>query len=73
MNINYSYTDALEELQSIVEEIESGKTDIDDLTTKIRRAASLIQICKTKLTASEDEVEKLLADLEEDEQGPNED
>ncbi|NQD71774.1 exodeoxyribonuclease VII small subunit [Sphingobacterium shayense] len=73
MKMNYTYNQALEELQTIVDEIESGKTDIDELTTKIRRATSLINACKAKLTASEEEVEKLLAELEEDEPGLNED
>ncbi|MGO1243576.1 MAG: exodeoxyribonuclease VII small subunit [Sphingobacterium sp.] len=73
MDKNYTYSQALEELQLIVDEIESGKTDIDELTTKIRRAASLINVCKAKLSSSEQEVEKLLEELEEDEQEPSED
>ena len=73
METNYSYNQALAELQNIVDEIESGDTDIDDLTAKIRRAASLINVCKAKLTASEEEVEKLLAELQEDEPSRDED
>ncbi len=73
METNYSYNQALAELQNIVDEIESGDTDIDDLTAKIRRAASLINVCKAKLTASEEEVEKLLAELQDDEPTSEED
>lgn len=65
MENTYTYNDAFEELQRIVSEIESGQTDVDELTEKIRRASQLIAICKAKLISSEEEVEKLLAKLVE--------
>lgn len=63
MTKEYTYNDAFDELQSIVTAIETGETSVDELTAKIRRASELILICKTKLTASEEEVDKLLAQL----------
>lgn len=63
METPYTYNEAFEELQSIVSEIESGQTNVDELTEKIRKASQLIVICKKKLTSSEEEVEKLLAKL----------
>lgn len=63
MDTTYTYNEAFEELQTIVSEIETGKTSVDELTEKIRRASQLIVVCKTKLTSSEEEVEKLLAKL----------
>lgn len=63
METPYTYNEAFEELQSIVSEIESGQTNVDELTEKIRKASQLIAICKAKLTSSEEEVEKLLAKL----------
>lgn len=63
MTTNYTYEEAFHELQLIVSDIESGQINIDALTTKIQRAAALIAICKAKLSASEVEVEKLLAKL----------
>lgn len=65
METTYTYHEAFEELQKIVSEIESGQTNVDELTEKIRRASQLIAICKAKLTSSEEEVEKLLAKLAE--------
>lgn len=65
MENTYTYNEAFEELQLIVSEIESGQTNVDELTEKIRRASQLIAICKAKLTSSEEEVEKLLAKLAE--------
>ncbi|MBD1424378.1 exodeoxyribonuclease VII small subunit [Sphingobacterium arenae] len=63
MEKTYTYSDAFEELQLIVSEIESGQTNVDELTEKIRKASQLIALCKAKLTSSEEEVEKLLAKL----------
>ncbi len=63
MTADYTYEEAFQELQLIVSDIESGQINIDDLTTKIQRAAALIAVCKAKLSASEVEVEKLLAKL----------
>ena len=64
MEHNYTYIDAFNELQQIVTDIESGDINVDDLAEKIKRAASLITICKTKLTASEQEVDQLLSQLQ---------
>ena len=64
MENKYSYKDAFEELQNIVSDIESGDIAVDELTAKINRASELLTICKAKLTASEEEVEKLLQKLE---------
>ncbi len=66
MENKYTYQEAYEELQQIVSEIESGDVAVDELTTKINRATALLTICKAKLTASEEEVEKLLKKLEEE-------
>ncbi|WP_312364496.1 exodeoxyribonuclease VII small subunit [Sphingobacterium sp.] len=60
MEQNYTYKDAFNELQTIVGEIENGTTNIDELAEKIKRASDLIQVCKAKLTATEDEVNSLL-------------
>ncbi len=66
MENKYTYQEAYEELQQIVSEIESGDVAVDELTAKINRATALLTICKAKLTASEEEVEKLLKKLEEE-------
>ncbi|SUJ14502.1 exodeoxyribonuclease VII small subunit [Sphingobacterium spiritivorum] len=63
METNYSYTDAFNELQQIVNDISSGSTNIDELSEKIKRAALLIKACRTKLTSTEEEVTQLLANL----------
>jgi exodeoxyribonuclease VII small subunit len=65
MKNNPSYTEAFDELRSLVSEIESGEISVDILSEKVKRAAVLIRICKSKLTATEEEVGKILKELEE--------
>jgi exodeoxyribonuclease VII small subunit len=66
MNNKPGYTEAFEELQQIVSEIEEGEITIDVLSEKITRAAVLIKICKEKLTRTEEDVNKILKELETD-------
>lgn len=66
MENNYTYTDAYQELEQIVQNIEAGNTSIDILSEKIKRASLLIQVCRAQLTSTEEEVNKLLQNL-----GPN--
>lgn len=59
-----NYTEAFEELQEIVSEIEQGEISVDELSEKVKRAAVLIKICKAKLTTTEEDVAKILKELE---------
>ena len=43
------YTEAFEELQQIVADIEDGEISVDELSVKVKRASELIKICKEKL------------------------
>jgi exodeoxyribonuclease VII small subunit len=67
MNKLPNYTEAFEELQEIVSEIEGGDISVDELANKVKRAALLIKICKDKLTATEGDVNQILKELEENE------
>ena len=64
MNEQINYTEAFEELQQIVNEIEEGEISVDELSEKVKRAALLINICKTKLSSTEEDVSKILKELE---------
>ena len=59
-----NYVEAFEELKGIVSKIEEGQISIDELSEKVKRASKLIQICKTKLTTTEEDVNKILEELE---------
>ncbi len=60
-----SYTEAFEELQKIVSEIEGGEISVDQLSEKVERAAVLIKICKTILTTTEESVTIILRELQD--------
>jgi exodeoxyribonuclease VII small subunit len=60
-----SYSRALNELEKIIAEIESEETDLDVLSEKVKRAASLIKLCRAKLRSTEEEVKKALSEIEE--------
>jgi len=64
MNDKIKYTEAFEELQGIVSEIEEGEISVDELSEKVKRAALLIKICKTKLATTEEDVNKILKELD---------
>jgi exodeoxyribonuclease VII small subunit len=67
MNKEPDYSKAYEELQNIVSEIEGGEISVDELSEKVKRAALLIKICKSKLTSTEEDVTRILKELESSE------
>lgn len=64
MSKELKYDDAFSELQQIVADLEDGEISVDDLSVKIKRASELIQLCKKKLTTTEEDVTKILKELE---------
>jgi len=64
MSDKIGYTEAFEELQQIVSEIEQGEISVDELSEKVKRAAQLIKVCKAKLTTTEEDVNKILKELD---------
>jgi len=69
MSNDPGYKEALEEIESIVEEIENEAVDIDVLTDRVKRATFLIKLCKAKLKKTDDEVKKVLKEFEAEEEG----
>lgn len=59
-----SFNKAIEELEGILKKIESGEMDLDDLTKQVKRASSLLETCNKKLKSTEDELEKIVKDME---------
>lgn len=58
-----TYTQAFEELQEIVTEMENSEISIDLLDSKIKRASELLKICKDKLFKTEKSVQKILEEI----------
>jgi len=65
MSKQLTYTEAFDELQQIVRDIEEGEIGVDQLSAKVKRASELIRICKNKLTSTEGDVNKILEELED--------
>lgn len=63
MNEEITYTDAFDELQQIVMEMEHSEITIDQLEIKIKRAARLLKICKDKLYKTEKNVQEILKEI----------
>ena len=64
MSEKINYTEAFEELKRIVSEIELGEISVDELSEKVKRASVLIKVCKSKLTTTEEDVNKILKELD---------
>jgi exodeoxyribonuclease VII small subunit len=63
-NKQESYNEAVEKLRKIVAEIENGELDVDVLSEKVKEATRLIKHCKEKLFKVDEEVKKVLEELE---------
>jgi exodeoxyribonuclease VII small subunit len=59
-NEDLNYETAHAELEKILEDLQNEAVGMDVLGEKIRRAAELIQFCKTRLRQTEDEISKIL-------------
>jgi exodeoxyribonuclease VII small subunit len=54
------YEDAVRQLETIVDKLESNELGIDELSTELKKAQQLIKLCKEKLTKTDNEIKKLL-------------
>ena len=64
MSDKINYTEAFDELQKIVSEIELGEISVDELSKKVKRAAYLIKVCRSKLLSTEEDVNIILKELD---------
>ena len=55
----FSYTEALAEIERIMTKLRGEMVDVDTLIAEVKRASELIEKCKARLRATEEEVSKL--------------
>lgn len=55
-----SYSEAVAEIEAILQKIEEGKLDVDELTEKVSRVTDLLKICRDKLYLTEKQIDKIL-------------
>lgn len=64
MEIKLTYEEAFNELREIATEIEDETVSVDVLAEKVKRASQLIAYCQTKLRSTEQEVNKIIKQME---------
>jgi exodeoxyribonuclease VII small subunit len=58
------FSTALAELEGILERVDSDEVDIDELAVELGKAASLLEICRSKIRRAEVEVSQIVQRLE---------
>lgn len=59
-----TYRESIEEVENILASIENDELDVDDLAEKVKRVTTLLKSCKDKLYKTQEEVEKVLKEME---------
>ena len=60
-----TYNEAVAELEQILRNMQGDQCDIDHLAALTRRATELIAECRSRLTATDEELRAILANLED--------
>jgi exodeoxyribonuclease VII small subunit len=59
----FSFNDAVIEIEDILRNIESGDMDVDKLSVEVKRASELIKQCQKKLRSTENEINSIFKDM----------
>jgi exodeoxyribonuclease VII small subunit len=59
----FSFNEAVVEIEEILRNIESGELDIDKLSVEVKRASELIKQCQKKLRSTEEEINGIFKEL----------
>lgn len=54
------YDAAVAEIEEILEKIEEGDLGVDELAEKVNRVSQLLKICRDRLHATEEQINKIL-------------
>jgi exodeoxyribonuclease VII small subunit len=55
-----AYVDAVRELDEILAELEDDDIDVDRLTSRVKRAAALVSLCRERILEARVEIEQIL-------------
>ena len=67
-----TYSEAISKIEEILNKIENEELDIDQLAKNVKLASELMKFCKSKLHDTENEVEKILENIDNDDRSENE-
>lgn len=59
-----TYTQAVTELEELVKKMQDPECSIDNLSTYTKRSKELLEICRKKLTATDEALKTILHDIE---------
>ncbi len=65
-----TYSQAVSRLEEILERLERGEVDIDELSAMVEEAAELVSLCRRKLTEAEMQVRRITERLEREAEAP---
>ena len=55
------YEEAIKKLEEIVEKMEKGELDIDQMVEQLKEAQKLVKMCQERLTKVDEDVKKILS------------
>lgn len=61
-----TFSNAMKELETILERIEGEQVDVDELASQLRRAAELLDLCRQKIRRADTEVTQIVQRLDDD-------
>ncbi len=61
-----TYSEAMNEVETILARIENDELEMDDLIAKVKRSSELLQYCKSKLTQTDAEIQKILDTMKDE-------
>lgn len=64
-NTQMTYTQAVTELEQLVQKMQDPQCSIDHLTDYTKRSKQLLDICRKKLTEADTQLQQILADMQE--------
>ena len=73
MKKEMTYGEAATRLEEILQKIEEGQVDIDELSGLVQEAATLVALCRSKIHAAEVQVKMITEQLERDEANADKD
>ena len=60
-----TYTQAVTELEEIVQKMQDPECSIDNLSAYTKRSKELLDICRQKLTAADEQLKQILATIQQ--------
>lgn len=63
MEEELTYEAAMKQLEDLAARMDRGELTIDQMAAELKKAKSLIALCKDKLFATDAEIQKILAEM----------